>query len=93
MSACIELRVADSWIPGAGKGLFAACDISAGTTVCSYYGLMLSTKDAISRADKSYLMRLGPQLYVDAKDVPECLARFVVVNYVCTFIAFIMMMI
>jgi hypothetical protein len=56
-----------STIPEAGCGLFAARDYATGEVIGDYRGLVFSTAEAIRVADKSYLMRLGPQCYVDAK--------------------------
>lgn len=70
----------------AGLGLFAGVPLLKGQVVCDYTGTILTTSEAIRYtpspiyfvlevvsyrlADKRYLMRLGPQLYVDAsKDI------------------------
>lgn len=58
-------------------GLFATTNIEEGIEVCRYYGKIHRTKDAISLLDKSYLMRLGEQCYVDAKEDETCLARYI----------------
>lgn len=58
-------------------GLFAGKQYRQGEVVCVYSGTTLPTKMAIQLDDKSYLMRLGEQKYVDAKHHPDVLARYV----------------
>lgn len=57
-------------------GLFAGRSFRQGDLVCVYSGTTLPTKAAIQLEDKSYLMRLGEQNYVDAKHHPDVLARY-----------------
>lgn len=71
------LAVRESRIPGAGQGLFALETIPPDTVLAAYTGTALTTVAAIRRADKSYLMRLGPQAYVDALDHPGVTARYI----------------
>eukprot|EP00752_Nemacystus_decipiens_P009619 g8595.t1 len=71
------LEVKQSSIPGAGQGLFARGRFAVGAMVCEYTGSQLRTLEAIRAPDKSYLMRLGPQVYVDAKDHPEVMGRYI----------------
>ena len=71
------LEVRASRLAGAGSGLFAAREFARGAIVCEYVGAELRTADALKLADKSYLMRLGPQCYVDARQRPEVRARYV----------------
>tara|TARA_A100001015_G_scaffold315500_1_gene427456 strand:+ start:456 stop:1655 length:1200 start_codon:yes stop_codon:yes gene_type:complete len=61
----------------AGDGLFACRDFAAGTLVCTYMGTNLSTGDAIKLVDKSYLMRLGAQRYINARDFHGVAARYI----------------
>lgn len=58
------------------KGLFAKGEFSKGELVCVYKGNILRTKEAIKLKDKSYLMRLGDQCYIDAKDSTYIHARY-----------------
>mmetsp|Transcript_13978 Transcript_13978/g.21760 ORF Transcript_13978/g.21760 Transcript_13978/m.21760 type:complete len:94 (+) Transcript_13978:212-493(+) len=37
----------------------------------------MRTKDAIKVGDKSYLMRLGPQVYIDLREDVNTLARYI----------------
>eukprot|EP01035_Chromulina_nebulosa_P026840 gene26840-35195_t len=61
------LTVAATTIPGCSfMGLFANSHFESGSVVCVYTGTRLATKEAIRLKDKSYLMRLGEQCYVDA---------------------------
>ncbi|CAM9334022.1 unnamed protein product [Ectocarpus sp. 12 AP-2014] len=72
------LEVKQSSIPSAGQGLFAREHFTAGAVVCEYTGRQLRTVEALRSPDKSYLMRLGPQqVYVDALDDPEVMARYI----------------
>jgi SET domain-containing protein len=76
----MDVVVAPSRIAGAGQGLFAAARIEAGTVVCFYTGDVLRTVDALRLADKAYLMRLGPQTYIDAGDAErhgDVMARYI----------------
>ena len=61
----------------AGFGLFARKSFLAGEVICVYEGDFYRTKDAIRLKDKSYLMRLGPQCYVDALNRGDVPARYI----------------
>jgi len=61
----------------AGSGLFTVEKVPEGAQICEYTGTVLCTADALRLADKSYLMRLGSQVYVDAADHPSVLARYI----------------
>ena len=65
------------FILGAGSGLFTRVPIAKGTCVCIYTGKVLRTVDAIRLTDKSYLMRLGPQVYVDPCEDATVLGRYI----------------
>jgi hypothetical protein len=56
-------------------GLFANRAYQKDELVCKYYGDVLSTREAMNLEDKSYLMRLGEQCYVDAKHHMHVVAR------------------
>ena len=71
------VRVGESWLAAEMQGLFAHRQFTAGEVVCHYVGMELRTTDALRLADKSYLMRLGPQVYVDARPCPLVKARFI----------------
>ena len=66
-----------SWIPNGGYGLFAQKNIKKDDVVISYIGEILNTQTALRRNDKSYLMRLGTQVYIDANNCFLCLARYI----------------
>ena len=70
-----NLDVRPSWINPGFKGLFAKQNIIEGQTICKYRGQVLTTQEALRTVDKSYLMRIGSQIYVDARNSPDCLAR------------------
>ena len=58
-----SLRVHTSNVPDGGLGLFTATKIVADSEITRYEGTILPTAEAIKRTrDKSYLMRLGPQV-------------------------------
>ncbi|EKX52787.1 hypothetical protein GUITHDRAFT_92079 [Guillardia theta CCMP2712] len=75
----MDLLVAKSLLPGAGMGLFASRDFMEGETICRYESPLgtLTTKEAMQLEDKSFLMRLGPQKYIDLKNFPEVKARYI----------------
>lgn len=71
-----DLLVLHTTLPGCEfLGLFANRAFAKGEVLCEYTGTILRTTEAMRRPDKSYLMRLGEQCYVDALEHPECLAR------------------
>lgn len=73
-----NLRVLPSLLgEEAGQGLFTAEPILMGSKICEYTGTVLCTKEALKLEDKSYLMRLGPQVYVDAQASVDVKARFI----------------
>ena len=71
------VQVGSSWIRGADLGLFAKVGIRKGQVLTCYMGERLVTRDAICRKDKSYLMRIGPELYIDSIDSKFSLARYI----------------
>mmetsp|Transcript_29945 Transcript_29945/g.42728 ORF Transcript_29945/g.42728 Transcript_29945/m.42728 type:complete len:159 (+) Transcript_29945:902-1378(+) len=73
-----QLIVQSTSIPGCKfLGLFAKVHFSKGDIVCIYNGTRLSTKEALHLSDKSYLMRIGEQRYIDAKTNTNVLARYI----------------
>ena len=69
-------------------GLFTRVSRAAGEVVCVYEGTVIRTAEALKIEDKSYLMRVGEQCYIDARlpykreDDPigserECIARYI----------------
>ncbi len=76
----LGLEVRESSIPGAGRGLFATAPFAAGTVIAHYTGTVLRSAEAVKLKDKSYLMRLGPQCYIDSSDEAahgHVLARYI----------------
>jgi hypothetical protein len=72
-----KLYVAKTTLIGCSfHGLFAGVSFKKNDVVCIYAGSILHTQDAIRLQDKSYLMRLGEQQYIDAKNHPDIMARF-----------------
>lgn len=73
-----SLEVKTSWLPGCGfAGLFTRRFFKQGEIVCVYIGRELTTKEAMHLTNKEYLMRLGPQRYIDAKLHTDILARYI----------------
>jgi hypothetical protein len=75
----VGLVVRLSTIPLAGRGLFTTRAFPAGSVVCVYTGEVLKTAVAIALPDKAYLMRLGPQTYINATEAEHghVLARYI----------------
>lgn len=76
-----QLTVATSWLRTSDgqefDGLFVNEKVREGQVICQYVGKVFRTKEALKLSDKSYLMRLGEQVYIDAKYSPYCLARYI----------------
>ena len=73
-----DLVVQKSNVSNAGLGLFAGAQGLPGQTIIGeYLGTTLSTKEAMRVHDKSYLMRLGPQVYIDAQRIFYVLPRYI----------------
>jgi SET domain-containing protein len=73
----INLTIKTSWIPKANLGLYAKSFIRKGQVVTCYKGEILATRDAIKLKDKSYLMRIGNNCYIDANYSKYSLARYI----------------
>ncbi len=73
----VGTSIQPSLIPGAGFGLITTIPRKAGDLICTYRGKRLRTRDAMKTSDKRYLMRLGPQSYVDAKYCFHSPARYI----------------
>lgn len=77
-NAMFSLEVRTSQLgEGTGNGLFCREPIPAGSRICVYCGRILHTREAMRLQDKSYLMKLGPQLYVDALGDESIAARYI----------------
>jgi hypothetical protein len=72
-----SLLVRPSWLNPGFLGLFTVRPFLQGDVVCVYFGDTLRTAEALRLADKSYLMRLGEQCYVDSKNCLPCKARYI----------------
>lgn len=71
-----RLIVAPTALPGCDfMGLYTACARSEGDVVGMYVGDKLKTMEALRLKDKSYLMRLGEQSYVNAEPHKGVYAR------------------
>lgn len=57
------------------QGLFAKRRFEKGEIICIYSGTVVRTREAMRMEDKTYLMRVGEQCYIDAKHHLDVLAR------------------
>ena len=65
-----------SQIPNAGLGLYTSRPYIEGDTIGQYQGVPLTTKAAMHLVEKEYLIRIGPQCYLNAKDMYHCFFRY-----------------
>ena len=72
---CLEAK--ESLIEGAGRGLFSTEAREEGDLLCKYEGTVLRTAEALRLEDKTYLMRLGTQCYVDAREHEDVACRYI----------------
>ncbi len=71
------LVVSNTWLTDCDfSGLFAKRKFIKGDLVCLYTGDIHRTVPALRLKDKSYLMRLGEQCYVDAQPHTQVFARY-----------------
>ena len=78
--------IARSWLSSSAlgnieafDGLFALRDFKEGECICKYEGVIIKSADAFRMPVhlKGYLMRLGPQCYVDTRPCPLIAARYI----------------
>lgn len=77
-----RLEIRESTIPKAGKGLFTKTPFKKGTILGHYTGDKLNRKQFFKLKDTSYVWEIHRDLFIDAKNRPEVLLRFV--NGACT---------
>ena len=71
-----NLKVKITTLPNCNfNGLYTKKFYCYDEVICQYYGDKMRTIEAIRLKDKSYLMRLGEQCYIDAKNYPLIYAR------------------
>jgi hypothetical protein len=71
-----NLKVKITILPNCNfNGLYTKKFYCYNEVICQYYGDKMRTIEAIRLKDKSYLMRLGEQCYIDAKNYPLIYAR------------------
>lgn len=70
------MKIQLSNIPNSGNGLFVDRPYKKGEIICDYYGSKHTRKSSLQIVDKSYLMRLGPDRYIDGKD-SDCMAKYI----------------
>lgn len=72
------LLVAETSLPNCPfLGLFSKRAFLKGEIICKYVGDRLKTAEALRLKDKSYLMRLGEQSYVNAGPHKEVYSRYI----------------
>lgn len=57
------------------QGLFAKRRFEKEEIICVYSGNLVRTREAMRMEDKTYLMRVGEQCYIDANHHLDVLAR------------------
>ncbi len=78
-----RLIIRTSTIPGAGRGLFAACFFEPGDVVCFYTGVVWTWSAQQRLKDRSYLLFLGhnetfsTDIFVDPRTTPSVKARYI----------------
>ena len=70
------LFVADSTIPGAGKGLFTKIDIEKGTRIVEYKGRRTTWKEVKNESDNYYIYTINRNNVIDARKTLSALARY-----------------
>ena len=71
-----NLKVKITTLPNCNfNGLYTKKFYCYDEVICQYYGDKMRTIEAIRLKDKSYLMRLGEQCYIDAMNYPLIYAR------------------
>jgi len=72
-----RLKVQDSSIPKAGKGLFTKSPFKKDTVLGHYTGDKLNRKQFLKLKDTSYVWEIHKHLFIDAKPHPNELLRYV----------------
>ncbi|KAF4743863.1 hypothetical protein FOZ62_001645 [Perkinsus olseni] len=70
------LYAAASGLPQCGLGLFTSNRRSSGEEICSYHGRILHGNPP-KDADRTYLMRLGASVYIDAAEDLSAPGRYI----------------
>jgi uncharacterized protein len=71
-----HLFVADSTIPGAGKGLFTQIDIEKGTRIVEYKGRRTTWKEVKNDSTNYYIYTINRNNVIDAQKTMSALARY-----------------
>lgn len=71
-----HLFVADSSIPGAGKGLFTNIDIEKGTRIVEYKGRRTTWKEVKNDSSNYYIYTINRNNVIDAQKTLSALARY-----------------
>ena len=72
-----DVEVKKSKIPGAGEGLFAKRSFQQGEKICDYRGKVLSLADVLKEPNRDYVMGLGLNCHVDAREAYAVPGRYV----------------
>lgn len=71
-----HLYVGESGIPGSGKGLFTAAQIEKGTIIIEYTGEVTNWEAVRHDADNVYIYYVNDNYVINAKELPEAIARY-----------------
>jgi uncharacterized protein len=71
-----DLYVADSIIPGGGKGLFTRKNIEKGELIVEYTGEITTWEEVKSDAGNVYIYFVNEDHVINAKNLPDAIARY-----------------
>lgn len=71
-----HLYVAESTIPGTGKGLFTSKDIEKGTLIIEYTGDITNWEAVRHDAANAYIYFVNDDYVINAKDRSDAIARY-----------------
>lgn len=71
-----RLHVAESTIPGIGKGLFTSEEITKGTLIIEYTGDISTWEEVRHDSSNAYIYFVNDDYVINAKEHPEMIARY-----------------
>jgi len=71
-----HLYIADSTIPGSGKGLFTGEQIEKGTIIIEYTGDVTDWESVRYDVSNVYIYYINDNYVINAKERPEAIARY-----------------
>lgn len=72
-----DLYIADSNIPGSGKGLFTRVPIKKGSIIIEYTGRIMKWDEVKDDPTNLYIYYINDDYVIDAKNLPGAIARYV----------------